>query len=155
MTVSNHKNLRPVEVVSLAEKCLWGERTRLLNEHNSYSVRNSYYPHRMDEWHEKEAKICRDYNMRIARLNRIRKEVSQYRNNASQCMNQSYDVYDEIMEIESDTQSEISDVTTDISENEMIGEYVDYQSDENPSPMFGFQQAFVDSLIDSLKLVWG
>lgn len=151
MTVSNHKNLRPVEVVSLAEKCLWGERQRLLKEHNSYSVRNSYYPHRMDEWHEKEAKICRDYNMRIARLNRIRKEVSQYRNNASQCMNQSYDVYDEIMEIESDTQSEISDVTTDISTNSIVEENLDYQSDDDPSLMFGFEQV----LSDSLKFVWG
>ncbi len=151
MTVSNHKNLRPVEVVSLAEKCLWGERQRLLKEHNSYSVRNSYYPHRMDEWHEKEAKICRDYNMRIARLNRIRKEVSQYRNNASQCMNQSYDVYDEIMEIESDTQSEISDVTTDISTNSIVEENLDYQSDDDPSLMFGFEQV----LSDTLKFVWG
>jgi hypothetical protein len=151
MTVSNHKTLRPVEVVSLAEKCLWGERHRLLNEHNSYSVRNSYYPHRMDEWHEKEAKICRDYNMRIARLNRIRKEVSQSRNTASQCMNQSYDVYDEIMEIESDTQSEISDVTTDISTNSIVEENLDYQSDDDPSLMFGFEQV----LSDSLKFVWG
>jgi len=154
MTASNHKNLRPVEVVSLAEKALWGERQYYVKQLNSYKIKNSFFPYRMDEWHEKQRQICRDYNMRIARLNRIRKKMTQYRKNAYQSLNHTcdtYDVYDEIMEIESDTQSEISDVTTDISENEMIGEHVDYHSDDDTSPMFGFQQV----LIDSLKFVWG
>ena len=74
MSNSECRTMRPVEVETLAERALWGERQRLLKDHNSYSVRNSYYPYRMDEWHEKEANICREYNKKISRLNRIRKE---------------------------------------------------------------------------------
>ena len=44
MSNSECRTMRPVEVETLAERALWGERQRLLKDHNSYSVRNSYYP---------------------------------------------------------------------------------------------------------------
>lgn len=154
MHVSNHKNLRPVEVVSLAEKCLWGERQTLLKEHNSYRVRNSYYPYRMDEWYEKEANICREYNIKIARLNRIRKEVNQNRDMIIHYINNPDDRYDETVDFESDmdsdNQSNISDVTTDTSINAVSEEQVDYQSDSSNS-IVGFKQV----LFNTLKFVWG
>ena len=79
MKVTRAKTLHPVEVISLAERSLWGERNKLLNHHKSYAVRSSYYPHNMDEWHEKETEICREYNMKIARLNHVRREIHRTR----------------------------------------------------------------------------
>jgi len=74
-TTDTRKTLKPVEVISLAEKCLWGERCSQLKHHNSFAVRNSYYPYNMDEWRAKEAAICREFNIRIANLNDVRKWV--------------------------------------------------------------------------------
>jgi len=74
-TTDTRKTLKPVEVISLAEKCLWGERCSQLKHHNGFAVRSSYYPHNMDEWRAKEAAICREFNIRIANLNYVRKWV--------------------------------------------------------------------------------
>ena len=87
MKAPNTNTLRPVEVVSLAERSLWGERNKLLKHHNSYSVRSSYYPHNMDEWYEKEAAICREYNTKIAQFNHIRKEIHRKRYESIQSLN--------------------------------------------------------------------
>lgn len=72
--MQSEEELKPIEIVSPAENSLWDERCRQLKEHNSYVVRQLYFPYNMDKWYAKEKEICRDFNLRIQRLNKIRKD---------------------------------------------------------------------------------
>lgn len=70
--MQSEKELKPIEIVSQAENSLWNERCRQLKEHNSYIVKQRYFPYNMDEWYAKEKEICREFNLRIQNLNKIR-----------------------------------------------------------------------------------
>ena len=72
--MNSEKELKPIEIVSQAENSLWNERCRQLKEHNSYIVRQRYFPYNMDEWYAKEKEICREFNLRIQNLNKIRND---------------------------------------------------------------------------------
>ena len=72
--MQSKKELKPIEIVSQAENSLWNERCRQLKEHNSYIVKQRYFPYNMDEWYAKEKEICREFNLRIQNLNKIRND---------------------------------------------------------------------------------
>ena len=72
--MNSEKELKPIEIVSQAENSLWNERCRQLKEHNSYIVKQRYFPYNMDEWYAKEKEICREFNLRIQNLNKIRND---------------------------------------------------------------------------------
>lgn len=72
--MQSEKELKPIEIVSQAENSLWNERCRQLKEHNSYIVKQRYFPYNMDEWYAKEKEICREFNLRIQNLNKIRND---------------------------------------------------------------------------------
>lgn len=155
-STDRRRTLKPVEVISLAEKCLWGERCSQLKHHNSFAVRNSYYPHNMDEWHAKEAAICREFNIRIANLNDVRKWVRHNRAERKNITTQSVrknsvefeeeeededeEYYESEYSSEDDEQSSVSSMSsTDDSDNE---------AEENHEWHF---YLFVDAVIKSLS----
>lgn len=153
MSNSECRTMRPVEVETLAERALWGERQRLLKDHNSYSVRNSYYPYRMDEWHEKEANICREYNKQISRLNRIRKEMEKKRCESIDYLHGTKKLDEKVIELlEDDDDSCVSDLTLDTSINVVKEECIESEpNDISSNYIFDIKQM----LENSFKSVWG
>jgi len=63
----------PVEVDTMVERMVWKQRKMILDKHDTYTVRNSYFQeNRMEEWQEIKNKIISDTHKVLVVLNKER-----------------------------------------------------------------------------------
>lgn len=77
--------MKPVEVVTFEERLVWMERQAELRKHKL--VKCNYYPNRIDEWEEKNKEIMREYNVKMQRMNKDRKEQNTNQNEMKTTIN--------------------------------------------------------------------
>jgi len=69
----------PVEVDTMIERMVWKQRQMILDKHDTFTVRNSYFQeNRMDEWQEIKNKIISDTHKVLVVLNKERILERQY-----------------------------------------------------------------------------
>ena len=72
------------------ERGLWSKMQKALNDHNSYYVRQSYYPHNMEKWENEYKEIEQNYRGQIEEMVKCRvvfEKNEKYRENELEAAN--------------------------------------------------------------------